>query len=164
MASRKAGYSSARAKHVRDDRHQANFRTEVVMHRAVSCTVVAIALIAAAQASAQQLSLSKTVRSGISSRLAYERSWDHACTATSAEVSITQQPEHGTASVVQSSSAIPASTPRSGSTGQCAGRQVTGNEVVYRSQPGFHGRDRVSWSVIYGNGKTGATTVDISVR
>ena len=134
------------------------------MDRAVSCTVLAIAMFAATQASAQQLSLTITVRSGTAARLAYERSWDRSCTATPAEVSITQQPQHGAASVVSSTSAIPASTPRFGPTGRCAGRQITGNEVIYRSQPGFHGRDRVSWSVIYGNGKSGSTAVDISVR
>ncbi len=35
---------------------------------------------------------------------------------------------------------------------------------MYQSEPAFHGRDRVSWSVIYDNGKSGATTVEISVR
>ena len=132
-----------------------------VMHRA---SILAAAVLASTPALAQQVSLSKAVRSGASTRLGFERAWDHACAAVASHVSITQQPEHGTVSIVRTSSLIPASTPRSGSIGPCAGRSVVGSEIVYRSQPGFHGQDRVSWSAAYGNGGGGTTDVDIIVR
>ncbi len=129
-------------------------------------TVASTLLLAlgAMQAAAQQVSLTKAVRSGASARLGYERAWDRSCAAVAAQVSLTQQAEHGTVSITSASSTIPASTPRSGSTGPCAGRQVVGNEIVYRSEPGFHGQDHVSWSVSYGNGGGGSTSVDINVR
>lgn len=131
------------------------------MHRA---SFLALAILCATPVIAQQVSLTKTARSGAPLRLGYERAWDRSCAAVAAQVSITQQPEHGTVSVARSTSTIPASTPRSGPTGPCAGRSVVGNEIVYRSQPGFHGPDRVSWSAAYGNGGGGATSVDIEVR
>lgn len=134
------------------------------MRHAAASALALLGATIATQALAQQVSLTKAVRSGASTRLAYERAWDRSCAAVAAQVSITKQPEHGTVSVVREASTIPASTPRSGSTGPCAGRSVVGNEIVYRSQPGFRGADHVSWSAAYGNGGGGATNVEIEVR
>ncbi len=134
------------------------------MRRAATSVLITLAVATATQAFAQQVNLTKSVHSGVPSRLGYERAWDRSCAAVAAQVSLTQQAEHGTVSITSASSTIPASTPRSGSTGPCAGRQVVGNEIVYRSEPGFHGQDHVSWSVSYGNGGGGSTSVDINVR
>lgn len=134
------------------------------MHGSATFVVSILVAVAPMQALAQQVNLTKTVRSGAPSRLGFERAWDRSCAAVAAQVSLTQQAEHGTVSISPTSSTIPASTPRSGSTGPCAGRQVVGEEIVYRSEPGFHGHDRVSWSVVYGNGGGGSTSVEINVR
>jgi hypothetical protein len=113
---------------------------------------------------AGDLVLTRAAQSGVASLIGYERAWNRNCQDVGTTVTITGQPSHGSVSVEQGSSTIPASTPRSGSTGQCAGRQIAGNQVMYRSEPGFHGRDHVSWHVVYGNGKSGETNVTIAVR
>ena len=110
---------------------------------------------------AGDLNLTRSVKPGLPSPLGYERSWDGNCQDTGAIVTVTSQPGHGTVSIAQKVSLIPASTPRYGSTGRCAGRSIKGKQVLYRSQPGFHGRDHLSWHVAYGNGKSG--DVDMTV-
>jgi hypothetical protein len=57
-------------------------------------------------------------------------------------------PSNGTISVASGvTSTIPASTPASGSTGACAGKNITGNQVKYKSNAGFKGTDSVAYTV-----------------
>src|SRR5712692_2831854 len=105
------------------------------------CSIASVACIG--MAAAKDLTLTRDAKSGVDSRIAYERAWDRDCKALPVTVTITQQPKNGTVSVVQGTSTIPASTPGSGSTGGCAGKTVTGNEIVYRSNAGFRGTDTV---------------------
>ena len=59
---------------------------------------------------------------------------------------------------------VPATTPREGSTGACAGQAIAGNQVMYRSEAGYRGTDHVSWFVVYGNGRSGRTDVTVVVQ
>src|ERR1700730_6511310 len=105
------------------------------------CSTAAVACIG--MAVARDLKLTRDAKSGVDSRIAYERAWDRDCKALPVTVRITQQPKNGTVSVVQGTSTIPAGTPRSGRTDDCAGKTVAGNEVMYRSNAGFRGTDTV---------------------
>jgi hypothetical protein len=97
---------------------------------------------------AQNLNLTRSAKSGLESLIAEERSWDQNCNARPITVIITKNPANGTISVVPGQkSIIPPSTPASGSTGACAGKEVTGNEIWYKSNAGFHGTDSVSYNV-----------------
>ena len=124
-------------------------------------TSVALGSIAA---DAKDLKLTRNATSGVDSRIAYERAWDRNCRALPTKVSVMQQPKNGTVSIVEGTSTIPASTPNSGSTGDCAGKTVTGNEVHYKSNAGFHGTDSVTYSVTSESGSGGIRVITIVVK
>lgn len=115
-------------------------------------------------AAAKDLTLTRNAESGVDSRIAYERAWDRDCKALPTTVTVTQPPKNGTISVVQGTSTIPASTPNSGSTENCAGKSVAGNEVHYKSNAGFHGTDTVTYSVTNNNVPAGTRVITIVVK
>jgi type II secretory pathway pseudopilin PulG len=117
-----------------------------------------------AGARAQEIKLTRSAASGIESLLVDERSWDASCKPLATAVTITNQPSNGTVSVVPGVSIIAASTPQSGGMGRCAGKSVTGNHIMYRSNPGFRGTDTLAYKVLYANGKSGSMTVTINVH
>ncbi len=123
-----------------------------------------IATICIATAVAKDLKLTRNATSGVESRIAYERAWDRNCKALPTSVSLTQQPKNGTISIVEGTSTIPEGTPNSGSTGDCAGKTVTGSEVHYKSNAGFHGTDSVSYSVTNNNMPAGTRIITIIVK
>jgi len=109
---------------------------------------LACALLWVEPASAQTLNLTRSAQSGVESTIAQERGWDRNCNAIAVTVTITKNPANGTISVASGvTSTIPTSTPAAGSTGACAGKSVTGNEVKYKSNAGFRGTDSVSYTV-----------------
>jgi hypothetical protein len=126
---------------------------------------VAASVLCARHALAQEeLKLTRTATSGADSLLAYERAWDKNCHALATKITITKKPAHGTISITTGSSTIPDSVPRTGSTGACAGRTISGNQVMYKSEPEFHGTDSVSYVVLYPNRRRGPTTITIDVQ
>jgi hypothetical protein len=135
---------------------------------AIRTFVPAIALLAAlyigTSALAQEIKLTRPAQSGVELLLANERSWDRNCKPLATSVTITSQPSNGKVTVIQGVSTLPPTTPRSGSTGDCAGKSVTGSQIMYRSNPGFRGADTLAYKVMYGNGKSGSTTITINVR
>ncbi len=104
--------------------------------------VILAASVFATASQARDLVLTRTARSGADSLIALERAWNKDCQQRMSSVTFTSQPTHGSVSVVQGVSTIPASTPRNGSTGNCAGQSIQGNEIRYLSKPGFHGTDQ----------------------
>ena len=135
---------------------------------AIRTLIPATALLApssiGAGAFAQEIKLTRPAQSGIESLLANERSWDRNCKPLATSVTITSQPSNGKVTVIQGVSTLPPTTPRSGSTGDCAGKSVTGNQIMYQSNPGFRGTDTLAYKVMYGNGKSGSTTIIINVH
>ncbi len=121
-------------------------------------------LICIGPALGEELKVTRTADSGVESLIAHERSWDRNCNPRQSAVTITSKPTSGTVSVVLGTSTIPTSTPRFGSTGVCAGKTITGNQVMYKSKPGFHGVDTVTYGVVYGDGSRGSTTITINVK
>lgn len=117
-----------------------------------------------AVALAQEIKLTRSASSGIESLLVDERSWDVHCKPLTTSITITSQPSNGTVKVVPGASIIAVSAPQSASTGPCAGKSVNGNQIMYRSNPGFRGTDTLAYKVTYGNGKSGSTTLTINVR
>src|SRR5579864_1833932 len=97
---------------------------------------IATAVTCVGMAAAKDLTLTRNAESGVDSRIAYERAWDRDCKALPTTVTVTQPPKNGALSVVQGTSTIPASTPNSGSTENCAGKTVTGSEVHYKAKAG----------------------------
>jgi hypothetical protein len=136
--------------------------------RVIRTLTPAIALLAALHigtgALAQEIKLTRPAQSGVESLLANERSWDRNCNALATSVTITSRPSNGKVTVIQGVSILPPTTPRSGSTRDCAGKSVTGNQIMYRSNTGFRGTDTLAYKVTYGNGKSGSTTITINVR
>jgi hypothetical protein len=96
--------------------------------------------------------------------LAYERGWDKNCNPLLTTVTFTSKPANGTVWVAVGTSNIPESTPRFGSTGACAGTTITGNQVMYKSIPGFQGVDMVTYDVLYPNGTRGSMIVTITAK
>jgi hypothetical protein len=114
---------------------------------------------------AKDLNLTRSAESGVDSLISQERGWDRNCNVLPVTVSITKHPVNGAISVVPGvTSTIPASTPRSGSTGACAGKTVTGNEIRFKSNPGFHGTDTVSYDVVFGSQPPQSTAITINVK
>lgn len=116
-------------------------------------------------ASAQgNLRTTRTALSGVESLLASERAWDRSCNGQETRIAITKRPLHGTVSVVSTQGTIPESVPRTGNTGPCAGKSIMGNQVMYKSDDGFHGMDEVSYVVTYVNGHRATATITIDVQ
>ena len=100
-----------------------------------------------AAASAQNsfaLALSHSAEFGVETLIAHQWSWDRDCNPQPATVKIINPPANGTISV------LPAVIRPSrsgyfgdGSTGRCVGKAVPDNQIIYKSEPGFHGKDRV---------------------
>jgi len=112
-----------------------------------------------------ELKLTRSAQSGVDTLISYSRNWDRNCNPQPLTVTITRPPLNGIASFVQGTSIIPESTPRSGSTGPCAGKSIIGYQLMYRSSSGFHGIDTVSYEAMTGDGrKTGPTTITINVQ
>jgi hypothetical protein len=126
------------------------------------CSIASVVCVG--MATAKDLKLTREAKSGVDSRLAYERAWDRDCKSLPVTVTMTQQPKNGTVSVVQGTSTIPASTPRAGEIDRCVGKPVTGNEIRYKSKPGFRGTDTLSYNVVNNNVGTGTTTITINVK
>lgn len=134
------------------------------MFKVISAQLVSFTIcICCSSSYAGTLDLQRSAKSGSDSIIGYERAWDGSCSPINNSVTILDQPQHGTASVVSGTSTIPASTPRHGSTGVCADKQIVGSQVMYKSSAGFHGQDHVSWEVTTKNG-VDRVNVIINVR
>ena len=138
---------------------------EAFARPAVQALASALALLGSvAAAAAQDLQLTRTATSGVESHLAWERAWDrNTCQQQPVTVTITRPTANGTVSVREESSTIPVSTAAGGSTGNCAGKQVTGKHIMYRSKPGFQGTDSVSYEVTSADGRKRVTTITVNV-
>ena len=117
-----------------------------------------------AMAAASELKLTREAKSGVDALIAHERAWDRDCKAQPVTITMTQQPKNGTISVVPGTSTIPASTPETGSTGKCAGKTMTGKEIMYRSKAGFSGVDTIAYDVVRDDRNVGSRTVTINVK
>jgi len=79
-------------------------------------------------------------------------------------VILTNTPLNGVAAVKAGLSVLPETGPRAKSVGNCAGAIMIGKHIMYRSNPGFHGFDRVSYDAVNANGTRVSTIVTIAVR
>jgi hypothetical protein len=130
----------------------------------IAAAPLAVALLIATGALAQEIKLTRSAASGIEMLLVDERSWDANCKPLATSVTIISQPSNGKVTVVPGASVIAVAAPPSGSKLQCAGKSMTGNQIMYRSNPGFRGTDTLAYKVLYANGKSGSTTVTINVH
>jgi len=105
----------------------------------------------------------RTVDSGAELVLSRPTFWNSACHARGITVTVTQPPANGTVSVTEGLNRAP-ENPRFGTAGRCGGMQIMGKQVVYRSQPGFHGSDVVIYHYISDWGEKATATVIITVR
>ena len=132
---------------------------------AVAFGCLIASLMGVALACAQELTLTRSVESGVDTRIAHERAWDRSCNALPVTVSITKFPVNGMVSVApEVTSTLPANTPASGNTGTCAGKTITGNEIRYKSKSGFHGTDSVSYNVVSGGRPAQSRVIIINVK
>jgi hypothetical protein len=122
----------------------------------------ALVLIASA-ASAQEIRLTRPVPSGAESVLVDERAWNAKCKPLGASITITSQPINGKVTIVPGVSIVPVGT-QSGNVGRCAGKSISGNQIMYKSNAGFRGIDTLAYEVRYGNGKSASTIITINVR
>jgi hypothetical protein len=103
---------------------------EAEMHKHAFAIVGCLAALAAAtsaSAAERNMNLSRNAKSGVDSPLAYSN------------------PANGTVSVVDAEEVLPASTPGSGNTRQCAGKTIQSKKIMYLSNPGFRGSDTLSY-------------------
>jgi len=122
---------------------------------------VVIALLACSVAGAKELKLTRTAKSGVETLLAYSSHWDaKTCNSLPNKVTISKQPEHGTASIKPAEETLPQSTPGSGGTGPCAGKKVQASTIMYRSNPGFKGIDTLGYHTEAGIDATVTVTVE----
>jgi hypothetical protein len=129
-------------------------------HFAVGAFMVGLSV--AGAETVKEMNLTRQAKSGIDSALATSGRWDRDCNALTSSVTITGKPSNGTAWVVEAKYPVPARTPASGDTGKCAGKIVTGNKIMYRSNPGFHGTDLVTYDS-HGGATVIHTTITIMV-
>ena len=123
----------------------------------------ALAATGGAMAAEKTMDLSRNAKSGVDSLLAYSGRWDRNCNALPVKVTFTRQPANGMAWSVEADRVIPASTPASGDTGQCAGKTVPSKKIMYRSAPDFRGSDTVSYDSD-GGGTIIHTTITVTVQ
>jgi hypothetical protein len=104
-----------------------------------------------------------TVDPGADLRLSSPTFWDRGCHPVGVTVTVTRPPAHGTVSVVAGlNTANP--NPRFGSPGPCGGTLIMGKRVIYRSEPGFHGKDYVVYHYVSDGGRRAEAHVYITVR
>ena len=134
------------------------------MHRYfITMAVLALATASGAMAAEKSMNLSRNAKSGLDAGLAYAGRWDRNCSALPVKVTFTRQPQNGMAWSVEADEVLPASTPGSGNTGQCAGKTITSKKIMYRSKPGYHGSDTVSYDS-EGAGTVIHTTIAVTVQ
>ncbi len=105
----------------------------------------------------------RSVDSGSELVLSRPTFWNSACNAREVAVTVTQPPTHGTVTVTDGlNTANP--HPKFGVAGRCAGMKIMGKQVVYRSEPGFHGADVLVYHYISDWGERAGATVIITVR
>jgi hypothetical protein len=105
-----------------------------------------VVLLACSAVAAKDIKLKRTVKSGVETRLAYSANWDtKTCNSLPDKVTISKQPEHGTATIKPAEQTLPQRTPGSGGTGQCAGQKIQASAIMYRSNPGFRGTDTLGY-------------------
>jgi TIR domain len=114
-------------------------------------------------AAERNMSLARAARPDVDSLLAYSSRWDHACNSLPVTITITKKPINGTVSVVDGDEVLPASTPGSGPTGQCAGKAIRGKKIMYRSNSNFRGNDTINYDS-EGAGAIIHTIIAISVQ
>lgn len=120
-----------------------------------------IVLLAYGIVAAKEIKLTRTAKSGVETRLAYSARWDtKTCNSLPNKVTISKQPEHGTASIKPAEETLPQRTPGSGGTGACAGKKVQASAIMYRSSPGFKGTDTLGYHSESGIDATITVTVD----
>ena len=117
----------------------------------------------AAPAAPTGQTLTRTVDSGSESVIARSTFWNSECNSRSVTVTIRQQPANGTASVREGLNTVP-ENPRFGTAGSCAGKQIMGKQIVYRSKANFRGTDVVVYESVSDRGERSSTTVTIEVR
>jgi hypothetical protein len=104
----------------------------------------------------------KSVTSGVDSVIGQPAAFDSKCNALPVTVTITSPPANGTVSVVDAM--VVAAVLKNGSDkGGCLGRQIAGKKVIYRSNPGFHGSDHVTYAAKSSAGGW-SNTVNINVQ
>jgi hypothetical protein len=85
---------------------------------------------------------SKTVQSGVVSRLTTHMRYDSSCTPIRVVIKILTPPANGTLTTQPTDITVP---PKNGvgepQPAQCIGKTVAGLAVFYQSNPGFHGQD-----------------------
>jgi len=107
--------------------------------------------------------VTRTVESGAELVLSRPTFWNSACNARGVTVSVIQPPANGTVSVTEGLNVAPRN-PKFGTAGRCGGLQIMGKQVVYRSEPGFHGSDVVVYEYVSDRGERAAANVMITVR
>jgi hypothetical protein len=128
--------------------------------RTAAAALAASTLLVAGPASAKEINLARTVKSGVDTRVAFSGRWDtHTCKALPMSVTISKQPSHGTASIVPGVQTMPQSTPGSGPTA-CAGAKIDSNQIMYKSNGGFHGADLMGYHTDTGIDATITITVE----
>jgi hypothetical protein len=136
------------------------------MHKHAFATVGCLAALAAATsapAAERSMNLSRTAKSGVDSPLAYSSRWDRNCNSLPVTITITKKPANGEVSVLDADEVLPASTPGSGNTGQCAGKTIKSKKIMYLSKPGFRGNDTLGYDSD-GAGTILHTTIAITVQ
>jgi hypothetical protein len=132
--------------------------------RVLTAAIASPALVLIASgASAQEIRLTRPVQSGAESVLVGERAWNAKCKPLGASITITSQPTNGKVTIVPGVSIVPVGT-QSGNVGRCAGKSISGNQIMYKSNAGFRGIDTLAYEVRYGNGKSASTIITINVR
>lgn len=126
-----------------------------------SVAAVVIGLLVYGSAAAKEIKLTRTAKSGVETRLAYSAHWDaKTCNALPNKVTISKQPQHGTASIKPAEQTLPQATPGSGATGPCDGKTVAASAIMYRSNPGFKGIDTLGYHTEAGIDATITVTVE----
>ena len=136
------------------------------MHKhilAIAGCAAALVMTSGAPAAEKTMKLSRTVKSGADTTLAYSGRWDRDCKGLPVTITITRKPANGTISVSDADEVLPASTPGSGNTGHCDGKTISSKMIMYRSNPGFVGDDTIGYDSD-GNGTIIHTTIAITVK
>jgi hypothetical protein len=110
----------------------------------------------------KDVQLTRTAVSAVDSGIAFAGRWDRNCHALPSSVTIVRPPANGAVAVIRADEIIPTSTPVSGDTGPCTGKIVPANEIMYRSNMGFHGTDTLAYFSL-GGSTVISTTVTINV-
>jgi hypothetical protein len=124
---------------------------------------IAFAILVAHSHGAHAQVISKTVPSGVKTKIDHYTGWNDDCSFKSLDIQVTTPPAHGEIASRIANGVIP-SDAKIGSSGVCAGKPTKVLEVYYKSARGYKGPDSFTVDMSFGGSSAKDFSYSVDVR